>query len=400
MLLLALLVFPAVSKAAEPSAESRIQSLEERLGKLEGAPMKTSLSAFNPAIGAALDFTATQTNGRSNFNFRAAELNLEAPIDPYLRGWMVLTGSPSGIEVEEAAVQTTALPYSLTVTGGRMFASFGRLAHFHNHELPSIERPLSLESFIGGESQADGVEVSYLLPTPFYLNATGGAYNKLGGENGRADNASARYPDSFTYLGRLVAYADVGDDHSVELGLSEAWTPKRSVADTSVAGTDFNVDGTPDTPNTSAGITTRKNTWRTLSGADLTYRWHPAEGGIYKGAVWGTEVMQNNELRFDPATNLPVDRVRSYAGYSYLQLKVGRRWRPGVMLDLTEDLASARTLTRTYTGFLTFDVTEFQRLRLAFSRTTDNRPAGLGSNTVALQWTAILGHHVHGFRDR
>ncbi|MCM2305395.1 MAG: hypothetical protein NDJ72_11875, partial [Elusimicrobia bacterium] len=163
LLLLALLPFAVGAGAEEPapSAEARIKSLEERLGKLEGAPAKTSLSAFNPAMGAALDFTYGHSNGASNFNFRTAELNIEAPIDPFLKGWIVLNASPDGVEAEEATLQTTALPYNLTVTGGRLFAAFGRLAHFHNHELPVIERPLSLENFVGGETQADGVEVSY-----------------------------------------------------------------------------------------------------------------------------------------------------------------------------------------------------------------------------------------------
>lgn len=381
--LLALLSFGPSAAAQEAPSEARIQALEERLLKLEGAPEKTSLSAFNPAMGVALDTTYGHTNGASNFNFRAAELNLSAPVDPFLKAWAIIVGSRGGVAAEEAAMQTTALPYNLTVTGGRMFASFGRLAHFHNHELPVIDRPRSLDTYIGGETQADGVEVSFLFPTPFYLTATAGAYNKIGGENARVDNAVARPMDNFTYLGRLAAYTDLGDDHSVELGLSEAWTPKRFVTETAA-------------PN----VQTRRNTWRTLTGVDMVYRWQPAAGGLYKGVVWGTEVMQNNERRFDTATNLPTDRVRSYAGFTYVQIKLGRKWRPGVMVDLTEDLDTAKTLTRTFTGFLTYDVTEFQRLRLTFARTTDNLPTGLGRNTVGLQWTAVLGRHVHGFRDR
>lgn len=385
LLLAALLTLSPAARAEEPapSAEARIKSLEERLVKLEGAPAKTSQSAFNPAMGAALDLAYSHTNGLSNFSFRAAELNVESAIDPFLKGWFILVGSRAEVTIEEAALQTTALPYNLTVTGGRLFASFGRLAHFHDHELPVVERPRSLDVFIGGETQADGVEVSYLFPTPFYLTATAGAYNKLGGDNARAANADARTMDNFTYLGRLAAYTDLGDDHSVELGLTEAWTPKRFVNETTVPG-----------------ISTRKNTWRSLAGADLTYRYQPSAGGALRGAVWSTEVMQNNERRFDSATNLPTDRVRSYAGFSYVELKAGRHWRPGVMVDLTEDLDRARTLTRTFTGFVNYDATEFQRLRLAFSRTTDNRPTGRASDTVALQWTGVFGKHVHGFRDR
>ena len=382
-LLLAALSLAVAAKAEEPVAEARIKSLEERLNKLESAPAKTSLSAFNPAIGVALDTAYSHVNGRSNFNFRAAELNLSAPVDPFVKAWAIIVGSRGGVTIEEGAMQTTALPYNLTVTGGRMFASFGRLAHFHNHELPVIDRPRSLDTLIGGETQADGMEISYLFPTPFYLTATGGVFNKIGGENSRVANADARTMDNFTYLGRLAAYTDLGDDHSVELGVSEAWTPKRFVTETAA-------------PNTQ----TRRNTWRSLAGVDLVYRWQPASGGGSRGVVWGTEVMQNNERRFDTATNLPTDRVRSYAGFSYIQVKVGPKWRPGVMVDLTEDLDTAKTLTRTFTGFITYDVTEFQRLRMTFARTTDNRPVGLGNNTVGLQWTGVLGKHVHGFRDR
>lgn len=389
----------AAAQDSTSALSERVKALEEKLGKLEGAPAKTSLSAFNPAMGLALDLAYRHADDKANFNFRTAELNLEAPIDPFLKGWAIINASQSGVEAEEAALETKALPYNLIVRGGRLFAAFGRLAHFHDHELPVIDRPRSLDTFVDGETQADGVEVSYLFPTPFYLNAVVGSYNKIGGENARADNAAARPLDNFTYLGRLATYADLGD-HSVEVGASLAWTPKRFVLDTSVPG-DADGDGnTGDGDNTSAGIETRQNTWRTLGGVDLTYRYQPAQGGLYKGLVWSTEVMQNNERRFNPATNLPTDRVKAYAGYSYIQLKLGRRWRPGAMVDLTEDLDQARTLTKTFTGFLTWDLTEFQRLRLTCARTTNNVPGRLGNNTVGLQWTGILGHHVHGFRDR
>src|SRR4051812_49410107 len=112
LLLLALAALPA---AAQDSAEARIKSLEDRLAKLESAPAKTSLSAFNPSMGAAIDLAYSHVNGASNFNFRAAELNIEAPIDPFLKGWIIITGSQNAVAVEEASLQTTALPYNLTV---------------------------------------------------------------------------------------------------------------------------------------------------------------------------------------------------------------------------------------------------------------------------------------------
>src|SRR6266568_4065071 len=103
------------------------------------AANKTFPSQFNPAIGLILDsaFSYRQHTG-NNFDFRAAELGISASIDPFARGYAIITGSPDGFEVEEAAIVTTSLPYNLTVKGGRFFADFGRLSHFHDHELPFV----------------------------------------------------------------------------------------------------------------------------------------------------------------------------------------------------------------------------------------------------------------------
>lgn len=387
--LIALLAPPARAQDVPAAdASSLLQDLQQRVLKLEGAPAKSSLSAFNPGIGLALDTAFRDSNDKAAFQFRAAELGLSAPVDPYLKAWVFITGSNGGVGVEEAVLETTALPYNLTVRGGRLFASFGRLAHFHDHELPVVERPLSLDSYIGGETQADGMEVSWLVPAGFYLNATFGMYNKMGAENDRQDNLGSRALDEFTCLGRLNTYADLTDTQNVELGVNTAWTPKRTVTE------DITVTGSAN------ALTTRRNTWRTLNGLDMTYRHQPPGGGLYEGLVWGTEVMQNTERRFGPTTRLPTDRVRAYGGYTYVELKTSRGWRGGLMADLTEDQDDPHRLTKTLTGFLTYDVTEFARLRLTYAEGLVNVPGAVKNHTVAFQWTGIIGKHVHGFRDR
>src|SRR4051812_40349286 len=192
--------------AAAPSQEERIKALEDRLEKLESKPANASISSFNPSMGVALDTVLRDYNDKANFDFRSAELNLEAAVDPFAKGWAVITGSKDGVEVEEAAAQTTGLPYSLTVRGGRVFAPFGRLPMWHDHELPMIYRPNSINLLVGAESQADGLDVNYLFPTPFYLEGYAGAYDKIGSSSIRADNAAARPFDRFTYLARLHGY--------------------------------------------------------------------------------------------------------------------------------------------------------------------------------------------------
>ena len=346
------------------------------------------------------------SNNRANFDFRSAELNLEAPVDPFLKAWAVITGSNQGIDVEEAAMQTTALPYNLTVRGGRVFAPFGRFSAWHDHELPMVDRPNSLNIFVGGEAHADGLEVNYLFPTPFYLEGTIGDYNRIGADNIRVDILGGNSFNEWTYLGRLHAYGEVTDSLGFDVGASEAWTPKAGQDHPTVGALAGNAVSDP-----------QNGSERTLSGVDLTLRYQPAVGGLYKGFIWGTEVLQNDERTFDPATGGVTGRSVSYAGYSNIESKVGRVLRVGGYADLTELPYQNRSISRSYAGYLTFEITEFDRIRLQYTRVMNNFSGDLTSmpgtdfgyndlvgmhpgNIVSLQWTAVIGYHVHGFRGR
>ncbi len=77
--------------------------------------MQSAPSALNPAIGMAIDATAEhRSKAGGTFNFRSAEIGISASIDPYARGYAFFTGSGEGVEVEEAAMVTTSLPWNLT----------------------------------------------------------------------------------------------------------------------------------------------------------------------------------------------------------------------------------------------------------------------------------------------
>ena len=142
---------------------AKIGQVEKSLQAVQSAP-----SILNPAIGLVLDADIEKLGtAGGNFNFRSAELGLAASVDPYARMYAFFTGSNDGVEVEEAAAITTSLPWNLTAKGGRFFADFGRFPKYHIHELPFVNEPLSIDRMVGGESQADGAEVSYLFPTPF-----------------------------------------------------------------------------------------------------------------------------------------------------------------------------------------------------------------------------------------
>src|SRR5499427_432017 len=184
---------PAAGDREQLKQEVREEVLRDIQPQLSAAT-KTFPSQFNPAIALVIDtdFSYRQHEG-NNFNLRSAELDLSASVDPFARGYAVFSGSSdNGVSVEEAAIVTTSLPYNLTVKGGRFFADFGRLSKFHDHDLPFVNRPIVLDEYIGGESQANGVELSYLAPLSQYLTITGGWYNKIGADNTRVDNLDPR----------------------------------------------------------------------------------------------------------------------------------------------------------------------------------------------------------------
>jgi hypothetical protein len=323
-----------------------------------------------------IDATAEhRAKAGGDFNFRAAEMGIAASVDPYARAYAFITGSRDEFEVEEAALVTTSLPWNLQARAGRFFADFGRLAKFHPHEYAFVNTPLSLERLVGGESKADGVELSYLFPTPFFLRGTVGGYNKLGAENERLDDTKSRAWSRFTYLGRLQTYFDVTDDQSIELGSSLAYTPSIRIPEDPTGGP------------------------RSLMGLDVTYRYQPLGSTLYQGLTVGGELFRNSE-RLERESGF--HRIAAYGGYTYAEAKINREWSAGFLFDNAPSLSSPGKKTNSYSPFITWNLSEFNRLRFQYSYFDDKvrEEKTERGNQFFLQWTTVLGSHTHGFRNR
>jgi hypothetical protein len=367
------------------TASGKIEQLEQekstnaaRIGQIERSvqAVQSAPSALNPAIGVVLDANV-QKRGKAGglFDFRSAELGITANVDPFARMYSFINGTKDGVEVDEAAAITTSLPWNLTAKGGRFLADFGRFPKIHEHELPFVNQPLSIERMVGGETQADGAELNYLFPTPFFLRATLGGMNKMGEGNDQIDNTVLRSGSQFTYLGRLNTYFDLTDNHSIELGTSLAYTPS------------VRLEG-----DASGGA-------RMLNGVDLTYRYQPLSSAVYQGLTWGSEFYANSE-RF-PMDDI-AKRRQSYGGYSYAELKLNKNWSTGFLFDYAPNVDSPSQRTLSYSPFVTWNVSEFNRLRFQYYYLSNNYHAEKADsgNQLFLQWTTVIGAHTHGFLSR
>ena len=356
------------------STSVRVEQVEKSIQAVQSAP-----TALNPAIGMVLDANV-QNRGKAggNFDFRSAELGISASVDPFARMYSFFNGNKDGVEVDEAAAITTSLPWNLTAKGGRFLADFGRFPKVHEHELPFVNQPLSIQRMVGGETQADGVEMNYLFPTPFFLRATVGGMNKMGEDNNQVNNSKPRSWSQFTYLGRLNTYFDVTDNQSVEFGTSMAYTPSLRLAGQPNGG------------------------YRTLNGVDMTYRYQPLGGAVYQGLTWGSELYTNSE-RVEKNGGSFAKRAWSYGGYSYIETKLSKDWATGFQVDYAPMVASPAQRTMSYSPFLTWNLSEFNRLRFQYSYLNNNfRDADKAENgnQFFLQWTTVIGSHTHGFLGR
>ena len=160
----------------------------------------------------------------NGFNLRHIELGLSAAVDPYFTAWTTLAFEHGeGVEVEEAVIQTSSLPWGLTLSAGRFMSGIGRLNRQHSHNWDFIDTPLVYEKLFGGHGVTEtGLQLTWLAPTPFYLlfgaELANGENellsNSIGGEE-LPDHDAPRLWTAF-----MKVSPNLGTRHDLQLGLS------------------------------------------------------------------------------------------------------------------------------------------------------------------------------------
>jgi len=186
----------------------------------------------------------------NGFNLRHIELGLSAEVDPYFRAWTTVAVDEDGAELEEAVMQTTSLPYGLTLSGGKIKSGIGRINRQHSHSWDFLDQPLVTELFFGEHGLAEkGLQLTWLAPTPFYLLFGTEVFN---GDNEHSfavgdSDALPEHDAPRLWTGFVKAGPDLGPNHAMQVGLS-AVTGRHQLAheddecadgDTTVFGADF-----------------------------------------------------------------------------------------------------------------------------------------------------------------
>ncbi len=382
---------------------------------------------FNPAIGLVGETifsyrskgstsTGSDRAGGFDVNQRSAELNIAASVDPFAKGYAVLNASADPITgeatvgVEEAAIQTTSLPYNLELKAGRFFGEFGRLAYIHDHELPFVNRPLVLDEYIGGESRTDGAQLNYLLPIEHYVSLTAGVGEGFGAapiDTGDFNNGDYRPFGGLSFWGRGSTSFDLTSDLSLEPGISGLLNP-----DTLDRGGVLALNnGVPVTLSQSPGSTLRQ-TDRSLEGVDFTLSYKPLSNNQFKSLTWGTEFLRSDSS-FDvipPLTgDSPRPRVQSvqprrrclgHVFVPHLQVVKGVVGRVPVPV-CSGTPGTTQTDTFSYSPYVTWATSHWSQIRLQYTHTAPNAASGLRpDDAVYLQWAWIIGAHAHGWQQR
>ena len=157
-----------------------------------------SANPFNPNLSLILDGVYKSENtalfeNEKGFGLGHTELTMQDAIDDRFIGSLsAVLESHEGeteLELEEAYINTVALPLGLDIRAGRFLSQIGYLNSHHTHSDHFTGRPVVYRALLGAHYFDDGLRLNVLLPTPFYWRVGVEAFNgsQLAGGEGEED---------------------------------------------------------------------------------------------------------------------------------------------------------------------------------------------------------------------
>lgn len=409
--------------------EQRIQALEQRLQQQEqatpvpAAPASTARAGtgFNPKISLILQGTYADFESGSEpempgfilgpetelrpdgFSLGETELNLEANVDDKFHGWATVAleneDGETKVELEEAYLDTLALPRGFALKFGRFFSDIGYQNRQHSHAWEFADAPLVYRTFFANQLKDDGLQIRWVAPTDLYFEAGAELLRGDGFPAGGDDRSGVNLSTVFAHVG-----GDFDESNSWRAGISHV----SADADNRVTGEDIETAFTGDSD---------------VTGLDFVWKWAPAGNPAIRNFVFQTEYYLRDErgtVVYDPGMADPVNTGPLASAYDgdqdgyYLQgvYQFMPQWRVGLRYDrLTSDNAVANPVAGTTLETLADNGTdperwslmtdwsgsEFSRIRLQYNR-DESRPGGETDNQWLLQYIYSLGAHpAHQF---
>ena len=333
--------------------------------------------------------------GVQGFSLGESELTMSATIDPWFYGSMsVALAADNSASVEEAFIQTTALPGGLGLKAGRFLASVGYQNDKHAHTWDFINAPLAYQVFLGGALAQDGLQLKAVLPTSQFIELGGGI-----GAAGEYPSGTGNRKKPGT--GTLFAHTggDIGASNSWRAGASMVWAKAydRPFEDIDSAG---NPVSNVFTGNTRLGI------------LDAVWKWAPNGNSTRTSLTLQGEYfrrLESGSLVYDEGGQALADSFRSAQSGWYAQAvyKFLPEWRVGLRYDrldvgnVNPPSNAANLYLPSYSPnrtTLMFDwaPSEYSRVRLQLAQ--DRARYGLTDNQIMIQYMMSLGSHgAHGY---
>ncbi len=355
--------------------------------------------------------------GRRGFDLQSLELAMSGYVDPYFRAQtnLIFDFDPDEhgdrIEIEEAFMETLALPANLQLRVGQFFTEFGRHNTQHLHFWDFVDTPVVMTRMFGPDGLRNpGARLSWLAPTPFYSelfftvqDSTGETAYSFRNDEGFLDshvqfNERARVDSDrgeeirkmrdLLYTARYAASWDLTVNQTVLAGVSGATGPNASTEDTFDNGNQIG-EGRP------SGRTD-------IYGTDVYWKWTPPhQTRGFPFVSFQTEaLMRRFELR-DPSETFEDYGLYAQALYGFRPMWVAGLRYDGVrgdMKDVTDrggETIGLANRTRISPN-MTWYPSEFSKIRLQYNY--DDRSGFGKDHSVWLQFEFSIGPHgAHTF---
>ncbi len=341
---------------------------------------------------------------KRGFSLRNAEIALDGAVDPYFKGFANIVlkldkDNETDIELEEAFLQSTSLPYNLQVKAGQFFAPFGRQNPQHPHQWQFVDQPIILSRAFGPDGlRSISGQISWLTPLPFYTEVT---LDILDGQGGTAFSfRNAGEPDALgvdrfagratsgrnlrgfqdlVYVPRIASSVDLSETQTLVGGLSGAF-------------------GSNDT-----GTDSRTEVY----GADLYWKWKSASA--HEGFPFVSWQAEGLYRRFgagaDPTATpvLPAENLRDYGFYSQVMYGFKPHWVGGLRGEFATGNSGLFDPNDPFRGeryrvspVLTWYPSEFSKIRLQYNY--DHGQYFGTAHSIWMQIEFLLGAHgAHKF---